>query len=626
MPIQDIASIIPIMAEQQDLVGRTFFRIRPMIRLTDLQGCKFWLVYCAAMIWIPSISLTKTVAQTVRVTTSSAPDAGLHDVAKNASPPIIRDIRFEKLPSEKPGRPLAVAVKDDLPRPWWSPEAKKQLSSNVKKTRRYSLDKLIMLALEHSAQIQVDSDLPLIRETAIVEADSEFDWTLFLETKWRDASDPVGSTLTVGGTGRRFRDHQWTSNSGFRRKNRLGGNIEIGQQLGHQDNNSSFFSPKNQGTARLTMSYTQPLLRNAGRVYNESLTVMARIDSDIATEEFTRKLQDQLFEVARAYWGLQLERAALLQKTRLFNATDEIVRKIESRQEIDSYQSQLIRARAALAARQSDLIRATQAVRNAESRIRALVNAPEFDNYDTIEIIPVDDPTVSLVDYKEAESVESALQNRPEVIQALEQIRAASVRLQMSENEILPALNLVMESYVAGLQGRSNIPQAWVDQFSVGEPGYSAGIQYEIPINNRYARARLQRRQYELRQIQNQMRVATEKVKLEVLVAVREVDTSYREMKARFQAMQAAVRNRDYIRQRWELLPGEDRSASLVFDDLLRAQKAVADAEYEFAKSQITYNLALVNVKRSTGELLAIEPGDLPTTAATDPAGRLEPR
>ena len=177
----------------------------------------------------------------------------------------------------------------------------------------------------------------------------------------------------------------------------------------------------------------------------------------------------------------------------------------------------------------------------------------------------------------------------------------------MSENEVLPALNFVMESYVAGLQPNSKVGKAWSNQFSRGEPSYSAGLQYEIPINNRNARARLQRRQFEMRQIQNQMKVAAEKIKLEVLVAVREIDTSFREMKAKHAAMLAAVKNRDFIEQRWEFLAGEDRSASLVFDDLLRSQKSVTDAEFEFAKSQITYNLALVNVKRAMGELLAVE-------------------
>ena len=48
-----------------------------------------------------------------------------------------------------------------------------------------------------------------------------------------------------------------------------------------------------------------------------------------------------------------------------------------------------------------------------------------------------------------------ALENRPEVHQVLSQARAAEVRLHMAENELLPSLNLILESYVAGLDGNS---------------------------------------------------------------------------------------------------------------------------------------------------------------------------
>lgn len=518
-----------------------------------------------------------------------------------------KSIRFETLPSEKSAQQRAAASGPSIDTVWWTQRVEKPVRTDAA-TRKYSLEELILMAVQYSAQVQVDAELPLIREAAVIEADSEFDWIAYLETNWRDASDPVGSSLTVGGTGNRFRDHQWTGESGLRRKNRAGGQLSIGQELGHQNNNSTFFQPNNQGSSRLTLSYSQPLLRNSGQVYNESLTMLAQIDAGIAREEYVRKLQDHLLELARAYWGLRLERIAFLQKQRLYSATEEIVKKIESRQGVDSFKSQLIRAQSALASREADLIRASQAVRNAESRIRSLVNAPEFDNYDSIEIIPADLPTSQRVQFAESDSVETALQNRPEVLQAVEQIRAASVRLQMSQNEVLPVLNLLMESYVAGLQGGSEVGQAWANQFSVGEPGYSIGVQYEIPLQNRLANSRLTRRQHELRQLQSQMRVTTEKIKLEVVVAAREVDTSFREMKAKQLAMIAAVKNRDYIQQRWELLAGEDQSSILAFDDLLRSQKQVADAEFEFTKSQMTYNLALVNIKRATGQLLAIEP------------------
>lgn len=197
-----------------------------------------------------------------------------------------------------------------------------------------------------------------------------------------------------------------------------------------------------------------------------------------------------------------------------------------------------------------------------------------------------------------------AAENRPELQQTLRQIQAASVRRQMSQHELLPALNLVLESYVAGLRGESNIGRAWVDQFSVGEPSYTVGLQYEVPVGNNVARARHRRRQLELRQLQSQLAATLETLNLEVETSVREVETAYAEMQAKYRAMQAGHAEVRYITDRYRALPGDEASAVLFLDNLLLAQDRLAAAEFGFTVAEVTYNLSLVNLKRAEGTLL----------------------
>ena len=130
-----------------------------------------------------------------------------------------------------------------------------------------------------------------------------------------------------------------------------------------------------------------------------------------------------------------------------------------------------------------------------------------------------------------------ALQSRAEIDQAIQKVRAAGVRLSVAKNELLPILDVVLESYLSGLRGGNDIGRAWVDQFSVGEPSYSAGIRYEIPFNNRLAKNRHQRRRLEMRQAISQFEFQVETLMSEVDIAVREVDTSYKEMLSRQEAM-----------------------------------------------------------------------------------------
>ena len=226
----------------------------------------------------------------------------------------------------------------------WSPAAKP-----------ISLDSVLLGAMSHSAQIRVIQQTPLIRQTAITEAQAGFDWSSFVESQWTDTSEPVGNRLTTGGP-TRFRDEYLSASGGVRRRNQVGGQFEVAQQIGHQQNNSLFFDPPNQGSSRLTFSYTQPLLRGAGRQLNTSLIVLANIDTDASRDEVASQLQSHLLEVTRAYWGLYLERGTLLQKRRFYTQAASVLRELEQRRNIDVLQSQILRACAAVESRKADIL------------------------------------------------------------------------------------------------------------------------------------------------------------------------------------------------------------------------------------------------------------------------------
>jgi outer membrane protein len=341
-------------------------------------------------------------------------------------------------------------------------------------------------------------------------------------------------------------------------------------------------------------------------VYNTSLIVLAELDTRVAHDELSRQLQSHLLEVSRAYWGLYRERAILVQRLHFFEQAKRIADDLKGRQDVDATRSQLLRAQAAAAQRYSDILRQEMAVKNSEARLRALVNDPELAPTN-LEFIPWDAPQRLRIPVSMEEAKAVAVDNRPELQQTLQQIRAASVRTDMAAHELLPVLNLVLETYVAGLRGESNIGRAWVDQFSVGEPSYTVGLQFEAPLGNNAARARHRRRQLEMRQLQSQFAAALETLMLEVETAVREVDTSFAEMQAKYRAMEAGNAEVQYITERYRALPGDETSTVLFLDNLLLAQERLAEAEFGFATAEVTYNLAMINLKRAQGTLLQSE-------------------
>ncbi|MEZ6120994.1 MAG: TolC family protein [Pirellulaceae bacterium] len=497
------------------------------------------------------------------------------------------------------------ALPADLLDAWWDPLIQYPVRSNTESVP-LTLQDLVFRTLVHSKQIKVFSELPLIRETAIIDADSAYDWNAFLDSRWDDISEPVGNTLTVGGTGNRYNNHQFSGEAGLRRRTTTGAELKLSQQIGWQQNNSVFFLPNPQGTSRLNISLTQPLLRGRGCVYNTSLTVLAQIDKSIADDEFNRQLQSQLLEVTRAYWALYLERAVLYQRLEAYRRAAEVLGELEARRNLDASELQIVSAAASLKERRANLFRAGAAVKNAEAKIRALVNDPSLADAELVELIPHDLPVSDQHTTEIQQAFATAIRYRPEISQAMKQIKSAGVRLNMAKHELLPVLNLVTQTYLSGLEDRGDIPDSLVRQFDTGAPSYGIGLQYEVPLGNRRAAAQHRKRRHELRQLENQYETTLETIKLEVEVAVRELETARQELVAKHQAMVARKQQLDVLTIRWRKL-SSDMTGSLALENMLTAQDQLTSAEFQFVQSQLTYNLSVTNLRKAQGILLQTE-------------------
>ncbi|MEM7465607.1 MAG: TolC family protein [Pseudomonadota bacterium] len=483
---------------------------------------------------------------------------------------------------------------------WWEGEVVKNISEQSSPLYA-DLNNLYERAIRHSSQISVFSDIPLIRETGILEAEGEFDPRAFVESRIGEKNEPVGSTLRTGGANR-FREEEWRVEGGVRKKFWSGAEAEISQRVGGLDTNSSFFQPDDQGLTELAISVTQPLWNGAGAEYTRSTVALAKLDHSISQDEFQRQVESHLLEVARSYWSLYYERANLLIKKRLVTKAELLVKELESRRSIDILESHLARAKAALAARKAEVLRSSQAVRNSEAKVVALLNDPELRLNQAFELVPSLNPSVNHRQISMREAARHALENRPEIQQAMKQIKAAMIRTKMAENEMLPVLDFVMETSWNGLETDFAIDDALGDQFK--GTNYFFGLNFEIPIGNREAKARYQRRRIEVRQLTNQMRTTIQTLLLEVQVAVRELDTAKRELDAKYATMQATTTQLEAMQKRRDVAQARGEAASSYLERLLTTQERLADEENGFVNSQLNYNVALVNLDRAMGILM----------------------
>ena len=524
---------------------------------------------------------------------------------------------------ERSSMPISDGQLVELPQdyaPWWEEVINKPLRT-APSTRPVNVESLILEAIEHSPQVTAFRIDPIIRETQILEEAAEFDWQTFLETRFDDSNDPIGNVLTTGDNSDRFADKNFSSRLGLEKRMAQGGTLDVTQSFGLQDNNSTFFTPRDQGTSRIELNFTQPLLRGAGQTYNESRTILAMLDYQISEDDLQDNLQDHLLEVYTTYWNLYRARAVRLQKERLLRRAIDVEQKLTARRGIDSVKRQVLRAHAAIASRRSEIARADMEVRNSESRLRLLVNSPGLKHSTVVELLPVEAPMSEHLTVSMRGSVETALQNRPDVRRAITQMKETAIRLEVSKNELLPKLDFVLGTYVAGLRGKSQIDTAWTNQFRDGRPGYSVGLMLQYPLGNRAARARYAKREWEVAKTLKEFEASVESSMSEVELAVREFETSYQEMLSRCQSMIAADTEANYLLERWRLMPGNDQTTSFLLEDLLDAQERVAVEEQDFVEAQVAYVLSVVRLKRASGILLSCDCGNSPVSFMT-PAPR----
>jgi outer membrane protein len=474
---------------------------------------------------------------------------------------------------------------------------------------------VVLGTLAYSPQINVMREIAPLREDTIVEKQADFDPKVFVESKFLDTSDPVGSALTTGGP-ERYIDQNWMANQGIRKRTLTGAQIELAQKLGYENSNSLYFIPDLQGTAKLALTITQPLLNGAGKAYNTHLIVLAQIDAQSARDQVSKDLQGIMLEVYQAYWDLHLQRTLLLQKRRLYERGVEVCRKLEGRREIDAVGGQLARAKAAVASRYAAVIRQETDLLNADAKLRTLMNDPYLLEHRGQELIPMQPPLRAPLPLTLEDSLIVALQHRPEINQARTELKAAAIRQDVAKNELRPVLNLILTTYVSGLEGDVNIGRAMADQFSLGRPTYSTGAVFEMPLGNRAARAKFDRRKLEIVQLTSQLVAVTLTVRLEVEKAVREVKTAYRETLCQAHAIMGNLSEIEYLTARWEASLDEQRSSAVLLDDLLNAHDRLTRSEGLYAAALMSYNSGFANLNRATGTLVdyqtvrqQIEPG-----------------
>ena len=551
-------------------------------------------------------SLIATHPFKARVVSHPLKDGPRTNSSVKANPETTESKNSSSSPEETADYQPQIAVPKSEPNVWWAKPASESITRRPQWVK-FDIETVLLDTLEHSPRIQSlthDASMALER---IVQQDAAFDPTVMLGSMMGKSNDPVGNTLTTGGAPRLIEDSM-NMRGGIRMNTRRGTELGLNQELGLLDSNSTFFSPNDQGNARLGLSLTQPLLSRGGEVYNERLIMQARIDSRSTWQEMRNDVEQRIAEVMTAYWRLYETRCHVLQQRGLLERGEVIHKLISARHELDSSRVEVAKAKQRVARRQDQLLVLEAELSKRQMRLATLIGSDKlFGAESKLEMIPQRLEIFPSQDWELRDATVQALENRPDVRAAGVRLESSALAVKVTRTELVPQLNAVVNASLAALNGDNDFGASFLDQFSGIVPGFTAGLQYEMPYGRRAAQARHREAFYQYRKRSEELREVMQQTQFDVRIALENVRLALAQQKSKARLLQTAVDEEQIQARRWELTGGDGSRVGLVLENLLDAQQRRTDAERELVTVQSDYMAALIELQRAMGTLLQLE-------------------
>ncbi|HEU4889592.1 MAG TPA: TolC family protein, partial [Thermoanaerobaculia bacterium] len=358
-----------------------------------------------------------------------------------------------------------------------------------------------------------------------------------------------------------------------------------------------------------------PLLRDFGIDVNRRGITIARNNLGINHETFRTALMDTATNVEIAYLDLAYARRAVdVVKDSLFLARDQ-ARITQIRIDVGAAAPlEILEPRVTIATSEEQLIIATANVRTAEDRLRQLLNLDpaEWDR----PIVPTDPVDYKPVTINVDDAVRRALDLRPELRQDALATDTRRVNLLYSRNQVLPQVDFDLTYGLAGLAGNAEEIDPETGQgtgrirripygrglrqiFEADFPSWTVGFNVGVPITNIGARAEAKRAELDYRQSQLQQAQTRQTIMVDVRGAARNVDTAARSIVATRAARDAAERNVEAERRRYE-------NGMTTNFQVLRVQQDLSDARIRELNALVDFNQAVARYHRSVGDVLEV--------------------
>jgi len=382
-----------------------------------------------------------------------------------------------------------------------------------------------------------------------------------------------------------------------------------------QTTNSVYSSLSPQLGTYYRVTFIQQLLAGFGTGPNLRYLRIAKNNKKISDIAFKSQVIATVTQIADIYWDLVSayqeervnEQSYAFAEQSLDNAKKQL--QLEAVPAMD-----VMRAEAEVARRDQDLTIAKTNLQLQESLIKnALTKNLDDPVLESIPVVPTDrlDLAESVPEKSLPDLIDQALQTRPELSESQIDLQNRQISRQAAKNALLPTLALVGFYGGTGLAGELNpfyytnnstaLPTnfwgAFENSFNNSSPDYFVGLNLNLPIRNRVAKADQYRSELEYRQAELRM----QQLKKQIRIEVRNAQYALQQGKAR---VQSAKKARDLAEKTFNIMKKEQELGAGSSFQTLTAQRDLAVAELDLVNATTAYQKSKLELERATGTTL----------------------
>lgn len=473
-----------------------------------------------------------------------------------------------------------------------------------------SLEDAVAIALEKNLSLQVQRYDRQIASLGLDKAFGIYDFSLSSSAQVSNDNSPAASNLD-GAQVQETDRIAWQL--GLSQLVPSGGVAEMSWTNSRLKTNSRFALLNPSYNAGLDFTFSQPLLRDFGKSVTERAIVISRNTDEVSRLGFVQAVTDLIRDVENTYWNLIDARYQLEVAQASLELAKQLHQQNQVRVEVGTLAPlELIQSEVGISTREEEIIRAQFAVGDAEDRLRQLLGLDRGALW-SAEILPATEPKVDPTTIVLDEAIDTALRERPEIAMKRVNRQTREIDAMFYRNQALPRLDVraiygfngvggdaILTDSNGNLIGKS--PGDWSDALQqVGEAnyrGWSLGVSFAYPLQNRTAKARSLEANLALAQTDVQMKDLELAIATEVRSSARAVEAAAKAVETARASRRLAEKNLEAEQKKYENGLSTSFNVLQIQDDLTAARRRLGNAITAYQKSLVVYY-------RSTGRLVA---------------------